>query len=80
MEPLLATNLIARLQTSGMTEEERNLKSFTRRTLMKLSNWADWDEAFDAQLDAHALTGVLGLPVLRPIAVGDEPLNILRIQ
>jgi hypothetical protein len=31
--------LVSRLEASGMTDEERGLKSFTRRTLKKLANW-----------------------------------------
>jgi hypothetical protein len=42
--------VVNRLQTTSMTEEECQLKSFTRRNLMRLSNWSDWDAAFDEQL------------------------------
>jgi hypothetical protein len=72
--------MISRLQTDCMTDEERKLTNFTRRNLQKLSNWSDWDAAFDAQLDAHFEAGALGLPVLRPPATPDGPANILRIQ
>jgi hypothetical protein len=40
--------MIHRLQTDCMTDEERQLKSFTRNQLRKLSNWLEWDAAFDA--------------------------------
>ena len=36
---------------------------FTRKNLQKLSNWADWDAAFNAQLNAHWESGVYGLLV-----------------
>jgi hypothetical protein len=63
-----------------MTDEERQLKSFTRHRLCKLSNWSDWDAASDAQLDAHFEAGALGLPVPHPPATSDGPANVLRIQ
>ena len=53
MCPYEMTAAIRRLQTAGMTDEERKLNKFTRRNLQKLSNWDDWDECHDAQLDAH---------------------------
>jgi hypothetical protein len=72
--------LLHRLQTDCMTDEERKLTRFTRRNLKKLSNWPEWDAAFDAQLDAHYAAGALGLPVPRPPAnTSDGPVNILRI-
>jgi hypothetical protein len=60
--------LLHRLQTDCMPDEERKLTHFTRRNLKKLSNWPEWDAAFDAQLDAHYAAGALGLPVPRPSA------------
>jgi hypothetical protein len=74
------TAIIQRLQTDCMTDEERHLKSFTRHKLRKLSNWLEWDAAFDAQLDAHFAAGALGLPVLHPPSTPDNPANVLRIQ
>jgi hypothetical protein len=71
--------IIQRLQTDCMTPEERRLKRFTRRNLKKLSNWHEWDAAFDAQLDAHFEAGALGLPVPRPPSSPDALANILRI-
>jgi hypothetical protein len=41
---------ICRLQTDGMTPEERAWPKLTRHHLKKLPNWPTWDEAFDAQL------------------------------
>jgi hypothetical protein len=72
--------ILHRLQTDCMTDEERQLKSFTRHQLKKLSNWLEWDAAFDAQLDAHFAAGALGLPVLRPPSTPNCPTIILRIQ
>jgi hypothetical protein len=72
--------VLRRLQTDGMTPEERELKSFTRRNLQKLPNWDQWDEAFDAQLDAHRLAGAFEMPIPRPKPVDGRPSNILRIQ
>ena len=69
-----------RLQTSTMTPEERELSRFTRRNLQKLSNWTEWDAAFDAQLDAQLESGTFGLPVPRPTSVNGTKPNILRIQ
>jgi hypothetical protein len=74
------TALIQRLQTDCMIPEERLLKSFTRRNLMKLPNWPEWDAAFDAQLDAHFAAGALGMPVPRPPSTPGTPANVLRIQ
>jgi hypothetical protein len=47
------SEVIHLLQTAEISPEERDLKRFTHRLLMKLSNWYPWDGAFDAQLDAH---------------------------
>ena len=74
------TAVIARLQTSPMTTEERNLKRFTRKTLQGLSNWSDWDAAFDEQLSTQHQDGTFGSPVLRPPTVDGQRPNILRTQ
>jgi hypothetical protein len=73
--------LVNRLQTDGMIPEERALTKLTRHRLKKLPNWHIWDEAFDAQLDAHLRDGAIGEPILRPKcnSKGGPP-NILRIQ
>ena len=55
-----------RLQNDHMTEQERNLSSFTRKNLKKLDNWIEWRDADDKQLDAHFKAGALGKPVPRP--------------
>ena len=51
-----------------------------RCNLQRLPNWPEWDEAFDAQLDAHVTAGTFGDPVLCLDLMDDEPLNILCIQ
>ena len=63
-----------------MTPEERCLTKFTRRNLQRLSNWSEWDEAFDAQLDAHYQAGAFGKPIPCPCSVDGERPNILCIQ
>jgi hypothetical protein len=72
---------VNRLQTDGMTPEERALPRFTRRYLKTLPNWDVWDLAFDAQLDAHLRDGAIGEPVPRSLtnSKGGPP-NILRFQ
>ena len=73
--------LVSRLQTSGMTDEEKKLKSFSRRRLMELSNWSTWDDMFDSQWDAHYRDGTLGIPIPRPGPREDgTPPNVLRVQ
>ena len=73
-------HLIARVQSAGMTDEERKLTKFTRRNLQKLSNWAEWDASFDDQLDQHLKDGTFGLPVKLSTVPSDERKNIARIQ
>jgi hypothetical protein len=46
-----------------MTDEEKQLPKLTRARLKRLSNWAEWDAAFDKQLDSHHRDGALGKPV-----------------
>jgi len=71
-----------RLQTDGMTNEERALPRFTRPRLQSLSNWPEWDACFDAQLDNHRETGAILPPVLRSSIKTDEGKrpNILRMH
>ena len=72
--------VIHHLQTPGMTPEEQNLSRMTQWNLQHLPNWPEWDEAFNAQLDAHVTAGTFGDPVPHPYRVGGEPPNILCIQ
>jgi hypothetical protein len=82
LTPMEMTMVMNRLQANGMTDEEQQLKHFTRSKLMKLQNWKVWDDAFDEQLDNHATSGALGTPIRRRDAIGvrGKPPNILRIH
>ena len=55
-----------KLQNDHMTDEEKALKSFTRKNLMKLLNWLEWRAADDKQLDSHYETGTIGKAIPRP--------------
>jgi hypothetical protein len=72
--------IVNQLEASGMTDEEKNLKNFTRRTLKTLANWEEWDTAFDMQLDQHHEAGTFLEPIPRPMVSpsGGVP-QILRI-
>jgi hypothetical protein len=72
--------LVSWLEALGMMDEERGLKSFTRRTLKKLANWDEWDAAFNTQLDQHHEAGTFLALILRPMVSpsGGAP-QILRI-
>ena len=72
--------VLSRLENSHMTPDERNLRSFTRKRLQTLSNWAVWDDAFDSQLNGHHDSGTLNHPVPRPFSTKEKPVHILRIQ
>ena len=78
--PLSAPQMLAmrRLQNEHMTEEEKKLKSFTRKNLMKLSNWLEWRAADDKQLDAHFSAGAIGKAVPRPQAEPGRPSQVFR--
>ncbi len=58
--------LMHHLQNDHMTDEERQLKSFSRKNLMKLSNWDQWRTADETQLNAHFDSGTIGKAVPRP--------------
>ena len=73
------SEIIHRLQTDEMTDEERKLTRFSRKKLKGLSNWSAWDDAYDKQLDAHRESGTFGEPVLRPTPVDGRPPNVLRV-
>lgn len=71
-----------RLQVQHMTDEERKLKSFTRRNLMQLPNWQEWRDADDKQLNAHWDSGTFGKPVKRKSLSTnpDDPSQVFRLQ
>ena len=78
--PLDAEELLEmrRLQNEHMTDEEKALPSFTRKNLMKLSNWSDWQKADDEQLEAHFKAGAIGKAVPRPRKDPDKPNQVFR--
>ena len=45
--------MVRKLSNDHMTDEEKALPSFTRRRLMTLSNWPEWQAADDKQLNQH---------------------------
>ena len=63
-----------------MTDKEWNLKSFTQKTLKRLSNWDNWDAAFDEQLNGHHESGAFGEPICCSSVPKNERRSILRIQ
>jgi hypothetical protein len=65
-EEISRRHLIHRLETAGMTNEERALCSLTRRNLKTLPNWPEWEQCHDAQLDNHHSAGVFGEPIPCP--------------
>lgn len=69
-----------KLANDHMTPEERELKSFTRKNLMKLPNWEEWQAADDLQLDTHLKSGTIGHPVPRPVKDPDIPSQVYRLH
>ena len=69
-----------KLSNDHMTPEERELKSFTRKNLMKLPNWEQWRDADDLQLDTHLKAGTIGHPVPRPPSKPDLPSQVYRLH
>ena len=69
-----------KLSNDHMTPEERELKSFTRRNLMKLPNWDQWQAADDLQLDTHFKAGTIGHPVPRPLKDPTSPSQVFRLH
>ena len=67
-----------KLQNEHMTDEERELKSFSRKNLKKLSNWLQWRDADDSQLDAHFDAGAFGMAVPRPEGL-DRKSQVFRV-
>ena len=68
-----------KLQNDHMTPEEQALPSFSRKNLMKLPNWPDWQADDDKQLDAHFDSGTIGMAIDRPPPVAGTPSHIFRI-
>ncbi len=74
---LLAMRKIA---NEHMTPEERQLKHFTRKNLMKLKNWHQWQAADDLQLDTHFKAGTISHPVPRPPKDKLSPSQVFRVH
>ena len=68
------------LVVDAMTDEEKELKSLTRRNLKRLSNWSDWDKAFDKQMDEHHEAGVFGKPIPISSLPSEEQKRILQLH
>ena len=69
-----------KLANEHMTPEERQLRHFTRKNLMKLKNWHQWQAADDLQLDTHFKAGTIGHPVLRPPKNDSSPSQVFRVH
>ena len=69
-----------KLANEHMTEEEKALPAFTRRRLMKLSNWLEWRDADDKQLNQHFDAGTIGMAVPRPAPDPKSPSQVFRIH
>ena len=70
-----------KLTNDHMTPEERALPSFTRKNLMKLPNWDQWQAADDLQLDTHYKSGTIGQAVPRPDTKDpDKPSQVFRLH
>ena len=69
-----------KLANDHMTDEEKALPSFTRKRLMKLSNWEEWRAADDKQLDQHYNAGTIGKAVPRPEKDPEKPSQVFRLH
>jgi len=76
-----ADECVFRLQTDGMTDEERALKNFHYRNLKKLKTWPEWKEAHAKQLNSHYDDGCLGAPIHKSQMQRKEgfPPSLMRI-
>jgi len=68
------------LQTSSMADEEHWFKPFTHCQFKSSENWPDWDNASDAQLDAHCKADYIGVPMPQSMAGNEHPLYVLHIH
>ena len=69
-----------KLSNDHMTEEEKALPSFTRKRLMTLPNWHEWQAADDKQLDQHFNAGTIGKAVPRPAKDPLKPSQVFRLH
>ena len=81
IEPLSWDELldVRKMVNEHMTEEERQLPSFSRKNLMTLPNWEEWRKADHKQLDSHFESGTIGKAVPRPAKDPDHPSQVFRI-
>ena len=63
-----------------MTDQEKELERFTRRSLKTLSNWNEWNDAYNQQLDNHAKAGVFGKPIERKDLPPKQQRQICQLQ
>ena len=68
-----------KLTNDHMTPEEKELTSFSRKQLMKLSDWPTWKESVFKQSDAHCDAGAIGHPVPRPTSTAEAPSQVFRL-
>ena len=73
-------SILHQLQTDGMTDQEKELKRLTRRSLKTLPNWNEWNDAFNQQLDEHAKAGVFGEPIERKDLPPEQQRQVCRLQ
>lgn len=69
-----------KLTNDHMTPEEKALPSFSRKNLMTLPNWPEWQAADDLQLDTHFKSGTIGKAVPRPRRDPDQPSQVFRLH
>ncbi len=75
------TEKVCRLQTEGMTDEERALPNFRYNNLKGLSTWDEWKKAHAKQLNSHFDDKCLGKPIPKADMQRKEgfPPSLMRI-
>jgi hypothetical protein len=68
-----------KLVNDHMMDEERALPLFTRKNLMKLPNWPEWNAADRKQLDTHFDSGTIGEAVPHPTPTPLSPSQVFRL-
>ena len=63
-----------------MTDQEKELKRFACRSLKTLSNWNEWTDAYNQQLDDHAKAGAFGNPIEHKDLLPKQQRQICRLQ
>ena len=62
-----------------MTEEEKALPLFTRKNLMTLPNWNEWQAADDKQLGSHFESGAIGMAVPHPVSSPEKLSQVFHL-